>query len=860
MIQSLSFFKQETAEISTDSYHEFFWKSKSSRANFLIIYLLLILSTAVIYKYNIEEHLGFSSFMPIILGAFTIHSLLPKSYRLAFFFFASLYGIVYVFGGLHGGLLICVAFVMIGACHLPISLILRKIIVILLGLGLAYSQYQIVSTGFLATIPFSSKLISLLGVMFMFRVIIYLYELKYQKQGSSIWQILSYFFMLPNICFPIFPIIDFKTFKATYYNQPDTEIYSKGIESIIIGIIQLLCYRALYYLVPQINNVQGLSMLVYYIGVSYLLLIRLNGMLNLAVGILRLFGFNLPDIFNYMFLAHGFDDYWRRINIYWKDFMVKIFYYPIYFKFRKKSVLLALSIGTIFTFFFNWLLHSYQWFWILGKFSIRGTEILFWSILALLVLLSVIQQNLNKGKISKVEIDQNTWSFSLIKSFKILSTFCVVALVYSIYTSTTISDWLNLISRSQATTLKEIGEVISAISIIGLTGALLLKLTAEDKFLWIEDIFTKRRNIRLIQFSLLLILLVTTTSFVKNSLNKYQSSLLSMYISHKPNKTDSQLQSKGYYEEILLSDNFSSPLWQRESQKPATWKNLSSTGVVIKTGLYQGLKPYVDINFKNARLTTNQYGLRDKEYSLKRHENTVRIAIIGGSLEMGTGVENEEIFENLVEEKLNNDFGSDAQQFEIINFAISGLSSIRNTEKLHRDVLKFEPQYVIVNIHNEEIFHFQKTLRLIKNIQEDSIQIENLRMISPWFIEFEHFLQKESIAYNPDQPDEVKISHGKKIMEWTFRHMKHTCDSNNCEFILAIVPGIQRKSENYPIIDDIIKSTATKTFDLRNAYQGYSPDELSITSWDNHPNPLGHKLIAKQYYIELVRHLNIKHN
>ena len=31
----------------------------------------------------------------------------------------------------------------------------------------------------------------------------------------------------------------------------------------------------------------------------------------------------------------SFTDFWRRINIYWKDFMMKVFYYPAFFRLRR---------------------------------------------------------------------------------------------------------------------------------------------------------------------------------------------------------------------------------------------------------------------------------------------------------------------------------------------------------------------------------------------------------------------------------------------------------------------------------------------------------------------------------------------
>jgi len=59
----------------------------------------------------------------------------------------------------------------------------------------------------------------ILGSMFMFRLMIYLYDLKHRTAPFSLAHAVSYFFLLPNVCFPLFPVVDYKTFCSTYYNE-----------------------------------------------------------------------------------------------------------------------------------------------------------------------------------------------------------------------------------------------------------------------------------------------------------------------------------------------------------------------------------------------------------------------------------------------------------------------------------------------------------------------------------------------------------------------------------------------------------------------------------------------------------------
>ena len=68
---------------------------------------------------------------------------------------------------------------------------------------------------------------------------------------------------------------------------------------------------------------------------------------HLITGLLLLFGFNLHETHSRFYFANSFIDFWRRINIYWKDFMLKIFYYPAYFRLRRFGNTPALVLATI---------------------------------------------------------------------------------------------------------------------------------------------------------------------------------------------------------------------------------------------------------------------------------------------------------------------------------------------------------------------------------------------------------------------------------------------------------------------------------------------------------------------------------
>src|SRR2546429_5155614 len=61
---------------------------------------------------------------------------------------------------------------------------------------------------------------------------------------------ISYFFLLPNVCFPLFPVVDYKTFCSTYYNEEWPRVYQSGLKWMFRGVTQLLLYRVVYQYAP----------------------------------------------------------------------------------------------------------------------------------------------------------------------------------------------------------------------------------------------------------------------------------------------------------------------------------------------------------------------------------------------------------------------------------------------------------------------------------------------------------------------------------------------------------------------------------------------------------------------------------
>jgi D-alanyl-lipoteichoic acid acyltransferase DltB (MBOAT superfamily) len=285
-----------------------------------------------------------------------------------------------------------------------------------------------------------------LATMFMFRILIYLYELKHAKAPEPWVDTLSYFFLLPNYCFLHFPVVDYRTLHRGYFAKEIHTTQRAGLAMMFQGTIHLLLYRLVYHdlLIPA-EEVQGLASLARYVACNYLLYLRVSGQFHMACGLLHLFGFQLPATHHHYLLATGFTDYWRRINIYWKDFMVRLVFNPVVFRLKRWPQPAALALATVVVFVTTWALHAYQSFWLRGVWGFSGPDALFWGILGALVLVNVqLDARRPRGRVSKAPV---SLLGRLVRGAKITATLTTIALLWSLWSSPSVAAWVDLMKR-----------------------------------------------------------------------------------------------------------------------------------------------------------------------------------------------------------------------------------------------------------------------------------------------------------------------------------------------------------------------------------------------------------------------------
>jgi hypothetical protein len=175
--------------------------------------------------------------------------------------------------------------------------------------------------------------------------------------------------------------------------------------------------------------------------------LSVSGVFHIAVGVLHLFGYDLPETNRYFLLAHSPLDIWRRTNIYFKDFGLKVFYQPTYFKLRKRSERGAHYTALVVVFTASWLLHVWDFAWLrntTGSFRayFDATMLLYWALFGITCFFNLRRE---LGAKKSPPAAKGSWGARLRLALAIAGTFLLNALLWTLYQSRSISEWIDLL-------------------------------------------------------------------------------------------------------------------------------------------------------------------------------------------------------------------------------------------------------------------------------------------------------------------------------------------------------------------------------------------------------------------------------
>lgn len=806
------------------------------RLGFFIPALLAFVTlTGAIIRLDFETGTPIADVLPIIPVVFFVNYWLPSRFSLLTMIVGATVA-SYLFLGPYN----TAAVMLILGAYVSVFYIFRKTawriaVALVMTAGLAFLRMGIVN---LPVVPLA---VPVAATMIMFRFVLMIYEHHYKYAESTWIQKFAYLFLLPSLAFPLYPIVDYKNFLSNH-RPHDHRLIRIGLTRICAGVSFMMLHRILYlHVFPSYVEVtDALSALIYMTG-SYLYVINILGILWVGIGYLSILGYELPPVFNNIFLIDSFRDIWRRINTYWRDFVVKLVYYPVYFKLRKKTKS-AILITSLLTLTISALLHGWQWFWLQGTIAFQTTGILFWTIIGLVISINLSIQPKAEGGIP---VDAKSKSIFR-RALRITGMFVFMSVMWSIWNSTGISDWLYFMK------FYSLGSVVQWLIILACIVGLTLIVFIILKYFQRPPgyhILGQPINATIVLGAGIILLLPTYDGFVKylpDETGKFVSSISTLNLT----ETDQGDATENYYNRMLASDGTGLRPWEMHTPGAPARSGLDEACVRRQDILVRELIPNKVTPLDGWTITTNRWGMRDKDYEMKKPEGVFRIAILGASYEMGSGVAQDSIFETLAEKMLVDSIAE--KQIEILNFSVGGYHLPQQVWVAQNKVPQFQPDLVLCFVHPSDATRNSNYMsKLIKNGTD---------LMYPEL----YAIKKSSGAEQNMGESELKnrlYPYSERLARWSLETISIACDSMNADFGVVYIPALKQTNDAefyrnifQPAGPINPKLENTMFLDLSEIFKGHE-EEYKLASDPTHPNGKAHHLIATELVGRLIPYL-----
>lgn len=821
-----------------------------------IAFLLLQLAGVawIVRIYDLESNLHFKEVVLLAIPGFLVHAFLPGTLRPLFFLALSVGGLFW-FAGWQDALLISA----IGSVFILMATLIRKegvrhgvmlaFTLLLAGLVVLSNDKDLLlslsmmlfeeggarkATYYSSWLQSHFSVFTILGSMFMYRMLIFLYDSPHLKENPGVARNWSYFFLLPNMGIYLFPPVDYKTFLSRQYDTVDLHIYKKGTQWMALGVFHLVVYRIVYHFiqVPE-NQVRDIYGFLLYAIPKYMEVIRLSGIFHFSAGILCLFGFNLPKTFDNYYLASGFSDLWRRLNVYFRDFMLKIFYYPIYFRLRGLGNTRAVLLTIMLTFLASWMVHSFQMFWLLGKFPIKDVDLIYWNLFGVLVATNA-WIDLRSRRETKTK---GPWESSFSSTAKIMGTFLGMSMLWSLWYSASFADWLDLISRASEGPKEQILFVAGGILLIWLLGSMAYRSTYSSNW---TSFFEPDPRTRTASFwSLLMIagLLTFKLPAVSDATGRALGIELDGILTNRLTLADEQAQVEGYYTDILHGNNLTDPMAGMSTARAEQFRNTPGATEIFDFREII-MSPNTSYLFKDKPFSINRWGFRDKDYELAPLPGQIRVILLGGSFVSGSGVADEEVFDMVLEQELNR-----SEQFEKYQFLNNGCSSYDFIDCLvhfeKESLWKFKPEYLFFISQGKDLFKNRKDVA-------EAFR-KNIPMPYPYLDEV---VRKAGLTPEMDEDQMMKalLPFEEEILLEAHRILHAKCEEKGIIPVWVYWPTVNMRSEfiaEKNKVRDLAQAAGFQIIDLEAIYEGMAPESIKVSQKDTHPNANGHAIMAR---------------
>jgi hypothetical protein len=272
--------------------------------------------------------------------------------------------------------------------------------------------------------------------------------------------------------------------------------------------------------------------------------------------------------------------------------------------------------------------------------------------------------------------------------------------------------------------------------------------------------------------------------------------------------------------------------------------SMGYTGYLQKSelpGVVYEFRPGIDSYFKLADFRTNSQGLRDKEYSVEKPENTFRVAVIGGSFTVPAGVEIDEAFHSILEDKLNKE--NRDLNYEFINFGVSGYRINNKVATLKYKALKYSPDLILFVLDGSQFTQDEEKEFKAKPVKNQFFQSFTYKLIS-----------KNKLFGNDDEDREYLDEQmaGLDKLDQTLNELSLISKKRNIPICIVVLDhdythlGLSEEIKKLVLKNNLYYSNTIP------AFKDTDLNEMTIYQIDIHPNSRANRIFADAIYNDLT--------
>lgn len=245
-------------------------------------------------------------------------------------------------------------------------------------------------------------------------------------------------------------------------------------------------------------------------------------------------------------------------------------------------------------------------------------------------------------------------------------------------------------------------------------------------------------------------------------------------------------------------------------------------------------------------MTSNSLGFRDLEFTVEKPADEFRVLALGDSFTFGQGVQLEDTWVQVLERRVRE---TRQGPVEVINagFATGGYDPPGYVSWLRSAGVEFSPDLVIVGL----------CLNDMGNVPLLAYPAPAPQYLLGGCSKLVNYLQRELeqrrlMAQKYDYAEVVR----EKPERWLATQaalidMRDLLRERDIEFVVAVLPMMSQLGDDYPylglheMVDGFCRENAIACVDVLPRFRGRAEEDLWAHPVDQHPNHVGHRLIAE---------------